>query len=147
MIWLYVGLAIFLAAAGGGVVWKYNSAVEEAAEAKAELVKANAAAKGWEEAEKRKTAELAVVQKTLAQRERDRRSLMEERDHARGTIEALRKNPEVRDWARVELPPDVVAWVRGADGSGAPAKAVVPGPAGSGARIDSGAKVPRADKR
>lgn len=111
MIWLYVGLAIFLAAAGGGVVWKYNGAIEEAAEAKAELVKANDAARGWKDKSEKAAADLERVQKTLAQRERDRRSLMEERDHARGTIEQLRKNPDVRRWADVEFPKEVMTFL------------------------------------
>lgn len=146
MIYVYIVIALVALGGGGAVVWKYNSTIERAERAEAATKAANEAARQWEEDAKKRQAEVDRLQRTLAQRERDRRALQEERDHARSAIADLRKNPEARRWADVELPADVLVWVRDPAGS-APTKGELPRAAGGRARADADAAVPRADKR
>lgn len=110
IVWILIGL--FVVSAGWGVVYTYKNAITRAERAEAankQLVQAN---KEQDDENKRLTAENAKAQKLLAVRAAQRNVADEIERRVNAKLEAIRANPEVRDWASTPVPGPVLDGLR-----------------------------------
>jgi hypothetical protein len=133
VIWVYLIAAGAIIGGALFAVHSYNSAIEDAAKAKAETVAVTKAKNdelkkiggerdGWIVVAAERAAEALRQEQVIRERETERARLQKERDDARTNLSALLQRPDVKPWANTELPLAVVDRLRGtADGGVAPA--------------------------
>jgi len=135
MIWVYLIAAGAIIGGALFAVHSYNSAIEDAAEAKAETVAVTKAKNeelkkiggerdGWIEVAAERAAAAHRQEEIVRAREIERSRLQKERDDARTNLSAMLRRPDVQPWADTELPAAVADRLRGSSSSGvAPATA------------------------
>lgn len=147
MIYVYLIIGLFVLGAGGGIVYKYNSAIEDAAEAQTKLKDSEANAANWMAVAEDHANEITSLNRAAKQRETSRARIEKERNDAHAEIEKLRRtDKKAADWLDTPLPDAIVARLRfgpGTEGT-APAKA---GDPRTVRPADPAAGVHRGDKR
>jgi len=110
---IYVVIAIFVAAAGGAIVWKYNSAVENAVKLEGERDEALRANQEQLADNMWLRVENTRVNGLLTAREAGRQAAARERGEIRNALENVyRLNREARLWGDQPVPGSVIDSMR-----------------------------------
>lgn len=113
MMYVYIGLAIFLLAAGGTVVWKYNHAIERAVEAEQRAATAEEGLKAYEKSYNYLLAQHKKLDATLTAKTKSDIKIRQELSNVQAQLEELkRKDPVVMDWANEPVPSAIVEFLR-----------------------------------
>lgn len=113
MLIVYGLLALFALGAGTMIVRKYNSSIEDAVKAKAELSELQSAHRETLEDNTHLRLENTRISGLLSAREAKRQGAEEERRVISGQVEeAIRKSPEVKDWSERAVPAALVDILR-----------------------------------
>jgi hypothetical protein len=141
VIWVYLIAAGAIIGGALFAVHSYNSAIEDAAEARLETKKIAGERDGWIDEAARQEAAAHRQEQVIKAREVERARLQRERDDARTSLADLLRQPDVKAWADADLPAAVADRLRGggvaAPASG-PAKGAAPGKPDGG---DAGAVI------
>lgn len=113
MMYVYIGIVIFLLAAGGMVVWKYNSAIERAVEAEQRAVVAEEAVKAYETSYNNLQSKYKQLDASLAKKTASDVKIRKELSNVQEQLEALKRStPSVQEWADTPVPEPVVKLLR-----------------------------------
>lgn len=131
MMYVYLAIALFVMAAGGAIVWKYNHALERAVEAEQRAATAEEGLKAYEKSYNYLLAQHKKLDATLTAKTKSDIKIRQELNNVQAQLEDLkRKDPSVMDWANEPVPPAVIDFLRikpdtpagKGDGSGSGAK-------------------------
>lgn len=113
MIYVYLGIALFILAAGGAVVWKYNHALEEASAARQELAVAKEAIKAYEASYNTLRSKYDNLDESLKRKAQNDAKLRKQIISLQGQLEELKqRDPVVKDWADQRVPEPIVNLLR-----------------------------------
>lgn len=110
---IYILLVVFVAAAGGGIVFTYTGAITRAEKAEGERDTALKANKDLDDDNKQLRADNAKKEKLLAVRTTQRNEADAAERRLNAALEQLRiKSQDVRAWAGQPVPADVLVGLR-----------------------------------
>jgi LysB family phage lysis regulatory protein len=113
MMYVYIAIALFLVAAGGTVVWKYNHAIERAVEAEQRAATAEEGLKAYEKSYNYLLAQHKKLDATLTAKTKSDIKIRQELNNVQAQLEELkRKDPTVMEWANEPVPPAVIDFLR-----------------------------------
>lgn len=113
MIYVYLGIALFILAAGGTIVWKYNHAIEDAASARQELAIAKDSIKAYEASYNNLKSKYDNLDESLKRKAQNDAKLRKELASLQGQLEDLkRRDPFVKEWADQRVPEPVISLLR-----------------------------------
>lgn len=116
MIYVYLGIALFILAAGGTIVWKYNSALEDASEARQELAVVKDSIKAYEVSYDNLKSKYDNLDESLKRKAQNDAKLRRQIVALQGQLEDLKKqDPAVKNWADQLVPEPVINLMRDND--------------------------------